>query len=62
LDLGVARPLIAPRIFGGGAVVQGNRQQYDVTADGQRFLVRVDAEGSTPPINIVLNWTAGLKK
>jgi len=62
LDLGAARPLFAPRIFGGSSVVQGNRQQYDVTADGQRFLMNVDAEGSASPINIVLNWTAGLKK
>ena len=39
--------------------------QYDVSADGQRFLMRsARQEGSeaSPPITVVLNWTAGLKK
>ena len=38
---------------------------YAPTRDGQRFLVNVPAggEGATaPPITVVLNWTAGLKK
>ena len=39
------------------------RHQYDVTADGQRFLVNtVVNESSDAPITVVLNWTAGLKK
>jgi len=37
--------------------------QYVVTSDGQRFLVNTLAEeGAYTPINVVLNWTAGLKK
>jgi serine/threonine protein kinase len=37
--------------------------QYDVTADGQRFLVNTLVEDSpAPPITVVLNWTAGLKR
>lgn len=37
--------------------------QYVVTSDGQRFLVNTLAEdGAYAPINVVLNWTAGLKK
>lgn len=36
--------------------------QYDVTADGQRFLMRTPAADSTVPITVVLNWTAALKK
>jgi hypothetical protein len=36
--------------------------QYDVTADGERFLLSVPPETSTVPITVVLNWTAGLKK
>ena len=37
--------------------------QYVVTSDGQRFLVNTVAEeGAYTPINVVLNWTAGLKK
>jgi serine/threonine protein kinase len=35
---------------------------YDVTADGQRFLISTVPEGSTIPITVVLNWTAGLRK
>ncbi|HEX4948987.1 MAG TPA: hypothetical protein VFZ34_20075, partial [Blastocatellia bacterium] len=36
---------------------------YDVTSDGQRFLVNkaVGREGPTP-MTLVQNWTAGLKR
>jgi Tol biopolymer transport system component len=37
--------------------------QYDVTADGKRFLVTTTAAGaSSPLLNVVVNWNAGLKK
>ncbi|MBI4479494.1 MAG: serine/threonine-protein kinase [Acidobacteria bacterium] len=36
--------------------------QYDVTRDGQRFLVNTPLENATVPITVVLNWTAALKK
>jgi hypothetical protein len=40
--------------------------EYDVAADGQRFLVNTAniAEGpaSTHPLTVVVNWNAGLKK
>jgi len=36
---------------------------YAPSKDGQRFLVRVVTERApAPPINVVLNWTAGLKR
>jgi hypothetical protein len=36
---------------------------YDVTSDGQRFLINSDAgEKTLTPVEIVLNWTGGLKK
>jgi len=36
---------------------------YDVTRDGQRFLINVAGEETTPtPMTIVINWDAGLKK
>jgi Tol biopolymer transport system component len=50
------------------AIPPGGTLQYDVTADGKRFLVNTDmagtnsAEASAPALNIVVNWTAGLKK
>ena len=36
--------------------------QYDVSTDGQRFLVNTPLADATVPITVVLNWTAGLKK
>jgi hypothetical protein len=37
---------------------------YDVSADGQRILAAVRAGGPTspPPITLVQNWTAALKR
>ena len=43
----------------------GNITRYDVTPDGQRFLINTmipATESGTPPITVVLNWQAGLKK
>jgi Tol biopolymer transport system component len=38
-------------------------RNYDVSGDGQRFLVAVPVEeSSTEPITVVLNWTADLKR
>jgi serine/threonine protein kinase/Tol biopolymer transport system component len=38
------------------------RQSYDVSADGQRFLLYETAEGAAPTLTVVLNWTALLRK
>jgi hypothetical protein len=40
------------------------RDQYDVTSDGQRFVVVAPVEGGAPQsgITVVTNWTARLKK
>ena len=36
---------------------------YDVTRDGQRFLISIAGEETTPtPMTVVLNWNAGFKK
>jgi eukaryotic-like serine/threonine-protein kinase len=35
---------------------------YDVSPDGQRFLVIAHEQAASAPINLVVNWTAGLKK
>jgi Tol biopolymer transport system component len=41
----------------------GQGYNYDVSADGQRFLVNTVMEQPPPtPITIVINWTAGLRK
>jgi hypothetical protein len=41
----------------------GTRQQYDVTADGRRFLVNVAADAtSDTPLTVVSNWLAAAKR
>ncbi len=58
LSAGVPKPLFrvrAPNTIGTFAL-------YDVAPDGQRFLVVMPVvHGSSVPLNLVLNWTAGLK-
>ena len=34
---------------------------YDVTADGQRFLLPYQEQETGGPVTVVLNWTSGLK-
>jgi serine/threonine-protein kinase len=46
-----------------GIRVAAPHYRYDVSADGQRFLVAVPREqGSSAPLTLVQNWTALLKK
>jgi len=40
----------------------GGFAHYDVTRDGKRFIVATVGEGGTAPMNLVVNWTADLKK
>jgi len=64
LELGVVRPLFkvdAVTNVGGLSFLDGSA--YDVTADGQRFLVNVFLEDTTPyPATLVVNWDAAMKK
>ena len=54
--IGAAVQLFATNV--GGAISQGvTRQQYDVSADGQRFLMNTLVETtSISPITLILNW------
>jgi serine/threonine protein kinase len=61
-EFGVPVPLFATKTVGGSAFSSGYSHQYDVTPDGQRFLLNTEADGSATPITVVLNWTAPLKK
>ena len=38
------------------------RHAYAVSADGQRFLLNTPVETASPPLTVVLNWPALLKK
>ena len=66
LDVGAVQPL-----FETHAMIEGDYNPtivpgfpYDVSADGQRFLINTALQqtASAPPITLVVNWTAGLKK
>jgi Tol biopolymer transport system component len=60
---GAPKELFAAPIWGGGTTT--NVTRYDVTPDGQRFLINVmpQTTGAPPtPMTVVLNWTAALKK
>jgi hypothetical protein len=35
---------------------------YDVSPDGERFLVNTAVERDTAPITVILNWTAMLRR
>ncbi|HUM01700.1 MAG TPA: hypothetical protein VL084_05400, partial [Thermoanaerobaculia bacterium] len=58
-----------------GATIEGSAPQplfetrsrytgtaYDVSPDGQKFLINTLAEGSSTPITVVLNWKAEFRK
>jgi Tol biopolymer transport system component len=59
VEAGTPVALFKPRIM---PAVGGNRQQYVVTADGQRFLVVVPEEATVASIAVVQNWTKALQK
>ncbi len=57
LKVSAVRPLFHARSVGPGD------GPYDVSADGQRFLVNtVPEQAASAPITVVQNWTAGLKR
>ncbi|PYS43156.1 MAG: hypothetical protein DMG14_01670 [Acidobacteria bacterium] len=47
-------------IFGGGATVGQHR--WDLTPDGQRFLINTSSSDVSSPIAVVINWQAALNK
>jgi len=52
-----------PRVLFESRIKASAGHQYDVTPDGQRFLINADlADASSAPITLVLNWTAGVKR
>jgi serine/threonine protein kinase len=60
-EAGAARPLFSIRRR--EPVSASDLFSYDVSADGQRFLVNADAEASvSAPMTAVVNWAASLKE
>jgi hypothetical protein len=62
LEVGAPMALFQTRLTLQGVGAPDPRQTYDVTADGQRFLLNLAAEESGSPITVILNWTAGLRR
>jgi eukaryotic-like serine/threonine-protein kinase len=61
IEPGAPVPLFATHV--GGAVQQtAPLQQYDVSADGQQFLLNTITEQDAPPITMLLNWKPGLSQ
>jgi serine/threonine protein kinase/Tol biopolymer transport system component len=65
VELGPIGP--AARLFRTRLIVQGSESSglptaYDVSANGQRFLLNGPPENPDPPMTLVLNWIGALKK
>ena len=61
LDAGTPVPLFqgSPRIL----VATSELVSYDVTKDGQRFLVNTQMKNpESQPMTVILNWSSALKK
>jgi hypothetical protein len=57
VELGMPRRLFST------AMPSGNSYPYDVTRDGQRFVVlQLLPQSAAPPLTVILNWPALLKK
>jgi hypothetical protein len=55
LEVRGVKPLFQTRAVSG--------YRYDVTADGQRFLIITSPEqAASAPITVVVNWAAGVRK
>jgi hypothetical protein len=54
VEAGAPVALFAARV--GDPVLGGDRQQYIVSTDGQRFLMNTVAEEAAAPLTIILNW------
>lgn len=68
LEPGAPQPLFETRVAGpllDATAPALGAHFYDVSADGQRFLIISSAvvrEDTPAPITVVLNWTAGLRR
>jgi hypothetical protein len=59
---GRATPLFRTRILPQGSQSIYFDTAYDVAPDGQRFLFTVPPDDPGPPMTVVLNWVAAMKK
>jgi Tol biopolymer transport system component len=61
VQVGATVPLFTTHV--GGAVQQNPAvlRQYEVSPDGQRFLMNTVVDAPSPPINVILNWKPSVK-
>jgi hypothetical protein len=57
---GAPHALFAPLITAAGG--PGRFHYWDMTRDGQRFLVETLTEQNATPLTVMVNWQSGLKK
>ena len=57
---GATKVLFPAPIYGGGVNVDLHR--WDLTPDGQKFLINTTSTGQSSPIAVVINWQTALKK
>jgi Tol biopolymer transport system component len=57
-EAGSPQPLFETHVVGLG----GSVHDYDVTADGKRFLVATESGVTTSRLTVVVNWAAGLTR
>jgi serine/threonine protein kinase len=62
LTLGAAVPLFRTRLIVSGSESTGLPTLYDVTSDGERFLLRYPPADAGSPITVVLNWQRALTR
>ncbi len=62
VELGTPKPLFDANLVGGFGIIIGFGSQYDVTPDGQRFLVNLESANSDSPLTVILNWKSALAK
>ena len=56
------RPAPLFRFFAPNKGIPAGKQPYDVTADGQRFIVSAVVRQNDPVLHVLLNWPALLNK
>jgi Tol biopolymer transport system component len=55
-------PLFRTRLIPQGSQSLGLPTAYDVSPDGQRFVVTIPPDDLGPPITVILNWVGALKR
>jgi serine/threonine protein kinase len=62
IQLGVPKPLFRAPVLGGTGGGASNSWRWDISADGQRFLINTSLEDTaTSPVTVLLNWQNAMR-